>query len=233
MTLFRITSSLTICAVLFLSAHCYAQSAQEIVAKHIEALGGKERLQSINSVFIEGVAVAGNGTAIDTKLWKVYDRLYRQEVSFGGSQVVTIITPTRGWVSDAESKGEFKSLPSTKLRAMQPQLDPAGALADYAQKGCRVDMDGRDTVNNRPCYRIRLSCPMGQSVVYSIDEKTYLILKETRKDAATIEFADYKKTPEGYIFPYTIVYDNDGGKINVERIEVNHNVNVDGLSRPK
>ncbi|HEY6901315.1 MAG TPA: hypothetical protein VI233_11750 [Puia sp.] len=241
MTLFRIRALLTTCTALFaICAHTCAQgthaqtgrplSAQEIVAKHIDALGGKDRLQSINSVFIEGVAIAGNGTSIDTKLWKVYDRLYRQEVSFGGASTVTIVTPSRGWVSN---QGEFKSLPNTKLRAMQPQLDPAGALADYAQKGCRVDLDGRDTVNDRPCYRIRLSCPMGQSVVYSIDEKTYFILKETRKDATTFEYADYKKTPEGYIFPYTIVNNDSGARMNVERVEVNHSVNVDGLSRPK
>ncbi|MBS1662287.1 MAG: hypothetical protein JST68_14680 [Bacteroidetes bacterium] len=259
MTLFRIRTLLTISTILVMSAaRTSAQSvnapaehgpsdhasithdpterpltAQEIVSKHIEALGGKERLQSINSVFIEGVAVAGNGTSVDTKLWKVYDRLYRQEVSFGGASTVTIVTPSRGWVTSHDSKGGYALIPSKKLRAMQPELDPAGALADYAQKGCRVDLAGRDTVNGHACYRIRLSCPMGQFVDYSIDEKSYLILKEKRNDASSLEFADYKKTPEGYIFPYTIVSNDSGEKMNVERVEVNHSVNVDGLSRPK
>jgi len=254
----------------FLSVASYGQSAQEIVAKHIEALGGKERLQSINSVFIEGVAIMNNGTEIDTKLWKVYDRLYRQEISFGVGSVVTIVTPSRGWVASPHSNGEFKSLPYAQLKALQPQIDPAGPLADYADKGCRVDLVGRDTVAGNPCYCIRLTCPMGQSVIYSIDAKTYYILRETRKggmmadsgnrigagaasgagaagsiaggvggEAAAgggefyIEFSDYKKTPDGYVFPYTVVTGGAGAKMNVERVEVNRRVDVDGLSRPK
>src|ERR1700754_3049563 len=137
--------SATYVAILFsaLSIAANAQTAQEIVAKHIEALGGKERLQSINSVFIEGIAVAGNGTEIATKLWKVFDRLYRQEVSFGVGSVVTIVTPNKGWYAGPRSNGAYKSLPSAQLRALQPEIDPAGPLADYAAKGCKVELTGR------------------------------------------------------------------------------------------
>ncbi|MBS1606112.1 MAG: hypothetical protein JST42_25870, partial [Bacteroidetes bacterium] len=98
----------------------------------------------------------------------------------------------------------------------------------------KVDLDGKDTVNGVPCYRIRLSCPMGQSVVYSIDMKSYYILRETRKGGSlSIDFSDYKTTPDGYVFPFTIVTDGTGGKINVERVEVNHNVDVDTLGKPR
>ena len=119
--------STALALALFFTTH--AQTAQEIVAKHIEALGGKAKLQSINSVFIEGVSVLSNGTSSDTKLWKVYDRLYRQETSLGGSPVITIVTPSRGWICNGQGN-EFKSLPSAQLRALQPDIDPAGALAD-------------------------------------------------------------------------------------------------------
>jgi len=223
--------STALALALFFTTH--AQTAQEIVAKHIEALGGKAKLQSINSVFIEGVSVLSNGTSSDTKLWKVYDRLYRQEVSSDGGAVITIVTPNRGWICSGQGS-EFRSLPSAQLRALQPEIDPAGPLADYDAKGCKVDLDGKDTVNGAPCYRIRLSCPMGQSVVYSIDMKSYYILRETRKGGSlSIDFSDYKTTPEGYIFPFTIVSGVTGGKINVEKVEVNHNVDVDTLGKPR
>lgn len=228
---FRIKPIFSTAVALTLFLTTRAQSAQEIVAKHIEALGGKAKLQSINSVFIEGVSVLSNGTSSDTKLWKVYDRLYRQETSLGGSPVITIVTPSRGWICNGQGN-EFKSLPSAQLRALQPDIDPAGALADYDAKGCRVDLDGKDTVNGVPCYRIRLTCPMGQSVVYSIDMKSYYILRETRK-SLSIDFSNYKCTPEGYIFPFTIVTNASGGKINVEKVEVNHTIDVDTLGKPR
>ncbi len=231
-----------------LSTTTYAQNAQEIVAKHIEAMGGKERLQSINSIFVEGVATMANGTPIDTKLWKVYDRLFRQEVTIGDGAVTTIITPGHGWVASQQTNGAFKSMPSDRLLALQPQIDPAGPLADYSAKGCRVDFTGLDSVRGIACYKIRLSCPMGQSVTYFIDTKTYYVLRETGKggmmcvvldnasnpaDDVMIDFSDYKKTPEGYIFPYTIVTNAFGAKMSIEKVEINHNVDVEALSRPR
>jgi hypothetical protein len=248
---FRIRLKSAICASLLsltLSTISKAQTAQEIVAKHIEALGGKERLQSINSIFVEGIAVMDNGTQIDTRLWKVYDRLFRQEVTIGDSAVTTIVTPGHGWVANQQTNGSFKSMSSERLRALQPQIDPAGPLADYAAKGCRVDLTGRDSVRGIACYKIRLSCPMGQSVTYYIDTKTYYILRETGKSGmmcvvldnnttadedVVIDFSDYKKTPEGYVFPYTIVTNAFGAKMSIAKVEINHNLDVEALSRPR
>ena len=231
-----------------LSATSYAQTAQEIVAKHIQALGGKDRLQSINSIFVEGVATMPNGTQIDTKLWKVYDRLFRQEVTIGDGSVTTIVTPGHGWVANQQTSGAFKPMATERLRALQPQIDPAGPLADYSAKGSKVDFMGRDSVRGIACYKIRLSCPMGQSVTYFIDAQTYYILRETGKggmmcvvldnttnpgDDIMIDFSDYKKTPEGYIFPYTIVTNAFGAKMTIEKVEINHNVDVEALGRPR
>jgi hypothetical protein len=234
--------------IFIVSSPSYAQTAEEIVAKHIEARGGKDRLQSINSIYIEGVAVRADGTTIEAKLWKVYDRLFRQEVTIGTSSVTTIVTPGRGWVSNQQTNGAFKPLPYDQLKALKPQIDPAGPLADYAAKGDRVDLEGRDTIRGIPCYRIRLSCPMGQSVMYYIDAKTYYIVRETGKAGMMcavlennttpggdicIDFSDYKKTPEGYIFPYSIVTNAFGATMTIEKVEINHNVDVEALSRPK
>jgi len=245
------TLLITLCTTLLcvtLSTISYAQSAQEIVAKHIEAVGGKDRLQSINSIFVEGVAIMANGTQIDTKLWKVYDRLFRQVVTIGDSTVTTVVTPGHGWVATPQTNGVFKSMPYDRLKALQPQIDPAGPLADYSAKGCRVDFVGLDSIRGISCYKIRLSCPMGQSAIYYIDTKTYYVVRETGKGGMmcvvldnnsanadqdiVIDFSDYKKTAEGYIFPYTIVVTNAfGAKMNIANVEINHHVDVEALSR--
>ena len=72
--------------ILFLSFTCllgliadiHGQSAQEVVNKYLTALGGKEKLQAINSLYREGVAVLDDGVQIMVKTWRVYDRLYRK-----------------------------------------------------------------------------------------------------------------------------------------------------------
>ena len=72
-----------------------AQSVQEIVARHVEALGGKEKLQGINSVYQEGTAVLPNRGQMNFKLWQVYDKLYRQEMDLGAGKIVVIVTQPR------------------------------------------------------------------------------------------------------------------------------------------
>jgi hypothetical protein len=230
----------------------HGQTADEVIAKHIEALGGKEKLQSIHSVYIEGVAVMQNGTEIDSKSWKVKDKLYRQEISFGMGNVVIIVTPQKGWSSNPRNGGSFQPMPDEQLKAMQPQLDPAGPLVDYAAKGSKAELLGKDTVGGKECYKIRLTLSSGQTITFSLDAQTYYVLRETRKGGGmmggggggggrrggngdgefSIDFGDYQKTADGYVFPYTIITGSMGAKTSVEKLEVNKPVDEAALSKP-
>jgi len=237
-------------------SHAKAQTADEIIAKHIDALGGKEKLQSIKTIYMEGVAVMNNGMEIDTKTWKVKDKLYRQEISFGAGNVVIIVTPDKGWSSNPRSGGAFTPMPDEMLKNMQGQMDVSGRLVDYAAKGSKVELLGKDTVGGKTCYKLKLTLATGSYVTYSIDTESYYILRETRKGGgmmggggggqggqgrrdpnaeSSIDLSDYQKTPEGYIFPYTINIAGMGGmslKTSVEKLEVNKPIDEEKLSKP-
>ncbi len=247
---------LSFTCLLGLQAGVQAQSAQEVVSKYLAALGGKEKLQSINSLYREGVAVLDGGAQIMVKTWRVYDRLYREELSSASGKLVIIVTPNRGWYSAPGSGGLFKPLTPDQYRALVPEIDPAGPLVDYNQKGNKIELAGRDTVQGEPCYKLRVYFPSGNAATYSIDAKTGYSLKSTyrgntllssifpdesplnRLAAApagqvTTEFSDYKIIPGGYIFPYTIALSPYGAKVTIKKVEVNGNVDADALSRPK
>jgi hypothetical protein len=227
------------------------QTAEQIVARHIEALGGKEKLQGLNSIYLEGVAVLPSGLQIETKTWRVYDRMYRMELHYGESHIIIIATPGRGWTSNPQTGNEYKSITPEDLKALRVEIDPAGPLADYSQKGFKVEKAGVDTVAGEACYKVKVSCPSNHSITYSIDEKNYYILKEVRRGGGilcganlggpwngnpggevTIEYSDYKKGPGGYILPYQITASGLGVPIVIKKVEINSNVNVDGLARP-
>ncbi|HVW62606.1 MAG TPA: hypothetical protein VHC48_21295 [Puia sp.] len=239
-------------AVLLAAApHIKAQTADEIIAKHIEAMGGKEKLQSIKTLYIEGTAVMQNGMEINTKTWRVKDKLYRQEISFGMGNVVIIVTPANGWASNPRSGGEFKPIPDEALKSMRLQLDVPSPLVDYAAKGHKVELSGKDTVEGKPCYKIKLTPATGSELIYSIDAQSYYILRETRKGGGmmggggggqgrrdpnaefNIDFSDYQKTPDGYIFPFAITTGGVNARNNIEKIEVNKPVDEAKLSKPE
>jgi hypothetical protein len=247
--MFRILVAFSFLTSLFVSAN--AQSVQEIVAHHIEALGGKEKLQGINSVYQEGTAVLASGGVLRLKIWQVYDRLYREELDLGVGKIVIVVTPRQGWLAAPATGGAFKSMPEAQVKALRMKLDPAGALADYAAKGNKIDLAGRDTVDGHPCYSVKVWFPSNESITYSIDPKTWYILRERRKGGGIlgqgnsdlgwhgppdgsidIRFYDYRDTRGAYIFPFGMMIAGLG-RVNINKVEVNGTVDAEALSKPK
>jgi len=235
--------------ILLIPAGADAQTADDIINKYMDALGGKEKLQSIRTIYQEGVAVMGNGAEIDSKLWRVQGKLFRNEITMPMGNIVIIITPTQGWSSNPQNGFAFKELPAEAVKQMQGQLDCTSPLVDYAAKGNTVELVGKDTVNGHACYKLKVTMPSGQYVTYAIDAKTYYVLRETRKGGGmmgggggrraggdgeiNIEYNDYQKTPDGYVFPFSIVFGYSGARTSVEKLEVNKPVDEAALSKPK
>jgi hypothetical protein len=241
------------------SLQLFSQTADEIINKHITAMGGAEKLKSIQSVYIDGTAVTQNGMEIETKTWRVKGQLYRQEIDFGMGTVAMIVTPVGGWSRNPQGGDEFKPMPAEMQKALQAQMDPGSPFVDYAAKGAKIELAGKDTVAGNECYKIKYSPAEGAPVFYSIDEKTFYILKEVRTGGRmgggagggrgdggggngggrpgggglSIEFSDYKKGPDGFIFPYTLILGGFGAKTSVTKLEVNQVKDVATLSQPK
>ncbi|HUB59603.1 MAG TPA: hypothetical protein VL978_02810 [Puia sp.] len=228
------------------------QSAQEIVNKYMEAMGGKERLQSINSLYQEGIAVLENGAQLSSRSWRVYDRVYRQEITMPAGKVVIVVTPRQGWSAGPGTGGIFKPLTPVQFKTLRPEIDPGGPLVDYAAKGNKIELAGKDTVEGAPCVRLKVSFPSGGSTVYSIDERTGYILRATHSGGNILgtilpgsgpeghpggevvtEYSDYKVIPGGYVFPHTITLSPYGARVQIDKIVVNGVVDADALSRPK
>ena len=74
----------------------YAQTADEIVAKHVEAMGGMDAWKKVNSMIttgtlkVQGAEIAQTSTVLNGKG-------ARQDISAMGMNGYSIVTPTAGW----------------------------------------------------------------------------------------------------------------------------------------
>src|SRR5580765_2902930 len=76
----------------FIQAH----PVKDIIRKYIEAREGTEKLESIQSLYMEGLReMLGNKVAI--KITKVQGKLYRNDFEFGDISGYTVVTPGEGW----------------------------------------------------------------------------------------------------------------------------------------
>ena len=244
-----LTASLSL--LLLSNVAVYAQNVDQIVFHMVQALGGKEKLQSINSLYQEGTCVLDNDSEVKMRIWRVFDRLYRQEIDYGVGKVVVIVTPRQGWISSPRTGGVFKALEAEQLRALQTEIDPAGVFIDYRQKGDKIEKLGIDSVDGHPCYKLRVWFPNNESILYWVDQQSWYPRKERRHGGGIvgggggnggwsgnvdgmvdIGLDDWRAIPGGYVLPYAITI-GGLGKVGITKVQINGTVNVEGLSKPK
>ncbi|HEY0679438.1 MAG TPA: hypothetical protein VGD17_14230 [Chitinophagaceae bacterium] len=220
-----------------------AQTVDDVINKYTEALGGKEKVLGIKSVYMEGVAVMPNGNELTIKTWKVQDKLFRREVQFGMGSQTTIITETGGWASNPRSGGAFEALPDDRLKAQQFEMDCISPLINYAAKGHTAELIGKEQVEGVDCYKIKLTPKAGSPITYFIDANSWYVIRESRTGRGgpgggggggrpqggdgtmSISYSNFQKTDDGYLFPFTV---STGGpaSFTYEKIEVNKPVDA-------
>jgi hypothetical protein len=73
-----------------------AQTADEVVNKHIEALGGKAKLTAIKTVYVEYDMDVMNNQASGVS-YLVNGKGFRNEIDLGGQKIVQVVTDKGGW----------------------------------------------------------------------------------------------------------------------------------------
>jgi len=215
-----------------------AQTVDDVINKYIDALGGKEKLNSIKTVYMEGVTVMQNGNEISAKMYREQDKLSRREISSPMGTMTSIVTDKEGWFSNPRNGGSFEAIPAERLKLQQAELDLRSGLVDYASKGSTVELLGKEQVGDAEAYKIKLTPKTGNEIIYYIDAKTWYLIRETRKgggmmggggrggqqgnadQTVNIDYSNYQKTSDGFVFPYTVRF-GQGGSMNYEKIEVN------------
>jgi hypothetical protein len=200
---------------LFILALVFAQFAQgqtvdEVINKHIEALGGKEKLSKIKNIVMEG-SLNYQGTEIALTLTQIHNKLNRQDISVNGMRGFDMLTDKEGWAYMpfmGQQKPEPK--PAEEVKLNQADLDLAGPLVDYAAKGHKAALIGKESIEGKNCYHIKMTLASGKIVNFFIDAASNLISRTTDKrnvngqeiDMQT-DLADYKDV-EGVKMAYSI-----------------------------
>lgn len=212
-----------------------AQTLDEVIDKYTDAMGGKDKLIALTSVHTEGVTVM-NGNEITNITTKVHDKLFHNEINFGMGSMTTIVTPEKGWRSNPRNGGAFEPMAEEALKAAQYQMDCSGPMFNYAAKGNKAELAGKETVDGIECYKIKLTTKGGKEINYWINSKTYLIYQSSQKGGmgggrgADVEmitvFSDYKAV-DGIQFSFSSELKSTGsggfggGTMTYEKIELN------------
>jgi hypothetical protein len=215
-----------------------AQSVDDIVSKHLDALGGKNLINSVKSVYLES-SVEAMGNESPSITYILNGKGFRNELDFGGSKIIQCVTDKGGWgINPLVGQTTATDIPSDQLKSSQLNLGVGGPLMDYATKGYKVTFEGKDSAD----YKLKLATTDGVEVIYFINNKTYLIDKAVNKMSingqdieTTAKFSDYKKTDAGLVMPYSqqVVLPTITLNFVNKKIEVNKEIDPAIFEKPK
>src|SRR6266852_2893741 len=235
---------LFITLLLLLPRSASAQSADEIVKKALDARGGIEKIKAVQSQRISGHVSFTQGMEGTFVVELKRPLKMHVEISVGGQKFTRVYDgKSSGWMINpfAESK-DVQPLPPEDLKNISDESDFVGPLVDYKAKGNQIELVGKEKLDDKPVYRLKLTNKNGDVRSYFIDASSFLLLKwegvrKTEDQELPWEsfFSDFREV-QGLKYPFRIDQGSPGTDIkqtlNAEKIEINPRIDDFRFTKP-
>ncbi len=219
-----------------------AQSADDIIAKHIDAIGGKDKISQVTSMYIESNTNIMNMDA-PSKTYIVNGKGYRTESDFNGQSLVQVITDKGGWsINPFTGPGTATAMPDDEYQGRAENINAIDPLVNYAANGSKVVLAGQEKVDSVNAYKLQLTNKYNKETDFYIDPSTWYVIKTVttatimgQPTTVTSTLSNYQKTDFGIIIPYSINTDFGQGTlvITIQKVEVNKPIDPTIFDMPK
>lgn len=207
----------------------FAQTAEEIVANHLKAIGGEDAWKKVNSIKYTG-NMSMQGMDVPLTMTIVNHKAMRMDMSIMGQNNYMIATDKEGWnFFPAGQMEKPEPMAPEQVKMTKDQLDIQGELVDYKVKGAKVEALGKDNVDGTDVVKLKYTNKEGREKVLFFDASSYYLLKQSQKVQAEgkemdmeVGFGDYQKQPSGIVTPMSI--ESEAGPMKFTSIEINPKV---------
>jgi outer membrane lipoprotein-sorting protein len=223
---------LAVCTLLrYVAAEETALTADQIVQKHIQALGGPAKLNAIQTLVVTGKAtVLGQAEAPLTIRIK-RPNLMRLEMNFQGQKIVQAFDGVTAWTINPMIGSEPKQSSAEDTRAAQESSDFIGGnLVDYKTKGNTVELVDKEDIDGMAVYKLKITKKSGSVEYDYLDAMSFLPVKTEGKRTQLgqeivyeSKIADYKPV-EGVLMPFSLTQLVNGRlamQISIEKMDAN------------
>ena len=182
-----------------------SQTADEIIQKHIEAIGGYEKIKAIRTLTCEGT---NKSRMLETsfKKYVIQDSASCTEGTVNGRHSKGMVSKNNGWICvPGASRDSFHSKSKYEIKEEQFALDIHGPFIDYIEKGNKIKYLRVEKINNIDCFKIKLTRRDKSVFIYYFDRASYLIKRiewfwpNANQSVLTYDYT-YKAFDNEYIF---------------------------------
>ncbi len=214
-----------------------------VLAAHYEALGGKEKLESVEAVRFLGVMSIGED--LESPFVMILKRPLKSRLEFtveGRMGVQAFDGSTAWFISPMMGKSSATVMPEEQAKAMAEQADLDGPLVNWESKGHQLVLLGVTELDSGAAYEIEVTLATGTVRSYFLDTTSLLAVRQVGKvtlqgDEFEIE-THLKRYGEvgGLMFPHLVESRANGAptgqRFAIDLIELNLEVSDDLFIMP-
>jgi hypothetical protein len=211
-----------------------AQSVDEVINKHIEAIGGRDAISKVKSMQLESeVTVMGQALMSVTSI--LVNKGFKNVTTFNGVEIIQCFTPEGGWsVNPMMGSTTPTPVSEDQKKAGSTTFDVGGPLFNYKEKGSTVELAGSDSVNGVKTIKLKVKDKNAIETTLYLDPTSYYVLKQDSKGTVDGQevvssslFSEYKKTESGLVLPFVTNTTNQGFDITITHNKIEFNKEID------
>jgi hypothetical protein len=220
-----------------------ADRAEELARIHIEAIGGRERIEKLEALRATGTVQAAGRKVRFTMIAARPDRI-RLETEAGGR---TLVQGSDGeqppWEFDTGTwPPKYRAMPEGAAKTFVADSEFDDPLVAGEKRGFVLDYAGEVEVGGRKLLRVLVTRKLTETYALLLDAQTYFIVKriEQRQTAGgrtaqvVTHYEDFRPV-EGVLLPHQITVAIDGRttqQTQIARIDANPKVTEETFGRP-
>ena len=234
--------------LLFWSLPALAQTADEIIEKHIAATGGRAAYGKITSRTASGAItlttpvgeLAGTIELYSKKPNKSRTLIKLDLTALGAGQVVSDqrFDGTTGFVMDSIQGN--RTIEGGQLDAMRNGSFPS-PLLNYKELGTSIVLGNRDKVDGKDAYVLTMTPKVGPTTRVFIDASTFMLVRTATTlnvpqlggdIEQVVDFSDFRDV-DGLKIPFVTKSSNPAQTVTATMSSVKHNTDIDDASFSK
>jgi len=229
----KIFLALATTALFTLTVSAQTPTVDEIVNKHVAAMGGAEKIKSVKSLRMTGkMVIAGAGIEIPIIMEYKRPGTMRFEGTVQGMTVVQAYDGTTGWqIMPFQGRKDPEAMGEDDQKEAAQNADWEGPLVNYKEKGHKIELVGKEQVEGTDVYKLKVILKGGDTRHMYLDADSFLEIKgESKRTIRGTErefestAGDYKEVG-GLVFAHSVEGGPKGSaqkqKITIEKIEIN------------
>lgn len=186
-------------------------TADQLIARNLEARGGADKLRAIHSQHVVGKMRLDGGLEAKIEYWAISPDHWRDEFSVQGMTAIEAWDGSQAWaINPFGGRRDPQKLSADDAKEMIESADITGPLLDYKAKGSKAEYLGTEDIDGTDAHKLRVGFKNGDSWVVYLDPDQFLEIRivqhrmiRGQESVSSTDIGEYEKV-DGVYFPFEV-----------------------------